>query len=80
MAKPKEEERCTRCGGELEEGYLLDEAMRFQMQLRWVAGPVVRGFFGGLKRGGRQTRNVYADCCRSCGRLEIYAGPEVKWT
>jgi hypothetical protein len=64
---------CARCGGEVEEGYLLDEGYGARYQARFVAGEVRYGWLGGVKPGDQRKYKVVAWRCTRCGALDLFA-------
>lgn len=69
---------CSRCGGAMEEGFLLDSTGEFgaQVQSRWLEGKPERAHWTGLKTRGRQELTVMTYRCKTCGFLESYAGEQ----
>jgi hypothetical protein len=61
----------------MEEGCLVDEYTRAPRQVRWVQGPVEVGWFGLIKKGGKEKRPTWTYRCTSCGFLESYAGDPI---
>jgi hypothetical protein len=41
--------------------------------VRWIAGPLQRGIFGGAARFGRQRTPVHACRCAACNHLDLFA-------
>ncbi|MET3804772.1 ribosomal protein L37E [Nakamurella sp. UYEF19] len=66
---------CPSCGSAsaLEPGFFEDRGERSTGYLRWIAGPLERGIFGGAKVMGKQRVIVEAFRCRGCGLLSLYA-------
>jgi hypothetical protein len=64
---------CLRCGGELEEGFLLDETHGTYKTTRWVEGAPERSVWTGLKLGKRRTLPLTVYRCTGCGALDLYA-------
>ena len=62
---------CGKCGGTMEEGFLLDHSHMVQVPSEWVEGPPVRSFWSGFKADVR--RKVVTFRCTECGHLESYA-------
>lgn len=64
---------CTACSGSLELGYLEESGHNnAKLGIRWIVGPVVRGFFTAAKRQGRVPQRVDAWRCVDCSRLELF--------
>lgn len=67
--------RRTHCGGtELEPGFLEDRGDNWRGHVRWVAGELEVGIFGGTSRFGRRLTDVYR--CVLCGHRELMARAE----
>jgi len=65
---------CLRCGGEMEEGFLLDETYGGYRALRWVAGPAEKSVWTGVKlTKDRPKLPVSAQRCTRCGAVDLYA-------
>jgi hypothetical protein len=62
---------CPRCRGTLETGFLLDVTHGTYQRVRWVEGPIVRSFWGGIKIGGRRKLDVIAYRCTRCDHLVL---------
>jgi hypothetical protein len=68
-------ERCIRCDGELEKGFLIDKGdSDFARQASWASGEPNTAFFRlSVVRSGNRTLPITSYRCRSCGRLESFA-------
>ncbi|MDX1439295.1 MAG: PF20097 family protein [Rubricoccaceae bacterium] len=64
---------CLRCGGEMEEGFALDETHGGVKQSRWISGPPRKSIWTGLKLGGKRKLPISAYRCMNCGFLDLYA-------
>lgn len=66
---------CPSCGavGAIEPGFLEDRGEGSRGYLRWIAGPLERGVFGGAKVMGKQRFIVEAFRCGGCGLLSMFA-------
>ena len=64
---------CRRCGGSMEQGYVIDESYGKVGPEKWVAGEPELSFWTGLKLRGKQRLAVTSYRCRHCGYLESYA-------
>ncbi len=67
---------CLRCGGEMEEGFALDELHGGMKQGQWVAGIPEKSIWTGLKLKGRRKMPISAYRCLACGFLDFYAHDE----
>lgn len=66
---------CTACRSvALEEGFLEDMGEHSSGFVRWIAGPLKRGPFGGAKRMGKPRHAVEAYRCTVCSHLDLYTG------
>jgi len=66
--------KCERCGGAMEEGFVLDRGhYSFPAEQRWVEGEPQPSFWTGLKTDDRRQFKVETHRCEKCGRLESYA-------
>ena len=66
-------EKCPKCGGRMEEGFVLDQSHSARLVSRWVEGKPVVSFFMGAKINGRAQRDIVSFRCIACGFLESYA-------
>jgi len=67
-------ERCSKCGGEMAEGFLADRADNHSSRLpSWYEGAPEKGWFGALKVWKRAHLDVLARRCRKCGLLELHS-------
>ncbi len=65
-------ERCSRCDGELEEGFMLDKGDNGQSI--WASGAPSGSFWRlSAVRSGHRTLPVITLRCTKCGRLESFA-------
>lgn len=64
---------CGRCGGSLEEGFLLDRSDSGATATHWVEGAPEKSFWTGLSLTGRRSLTLTTWRCRRCGLLESYA-------
>ena len=73
-----EELACERCGGRMQEGFVLDRGhYSFPGEQQWVEGEPQRSFWTGLKTDDRKQFKVETYRCEGCGRLESYARESV---
>lgn len=69
-----QERTCPSCGsGDLQEGFLEDSGEASKGFVRWIAGPLERGVFGGAKRAGRPRWVVDAHRCAMCSHVALFA-------
>ena len=73
MASPKQ---CVKCGGSLEQGFVLDTTHGGRIVSQWVPGAPVKSFWVGTKVPEKKLIPIAAFRCASCGFLEQYARPE----
>ena len=65
---------CTKCGGRMEQGFLLDERDGNMKDVTdWVEGAPEKGWFGTVKVRGKRRLAVETHRCMRCGYLESYA-------
>lgn len=64
---------CLRCGGEMEEGFLLDETNGGFRATQWVGEAPVKSVWTGVKTRGRRKLPVKAFRCVGCGAVDLYA-------
>ena len=68
--------RCSKCSGDMECGFLLDNAGGINLSKRWVEGLPEPSFWGGVKAFRKLKRVVKTCRCVQCGFLESYATAE----
>ena len=73
MAETPWHRTCLRCGGEMEEGFLLDETHGGSRTTRWVEEPPEKSVWTGLKLKGRRKLPLTAYRCVQCGAVDLYA-------
>jgi hypothetical protein len=68
-------QRCIRCDGELEPGFLIDKGESdFTRQAHWASGEPNTSFFRlSVVKSGSRSLPVITYRCKSCGRLESFA-------
>ena len=66
---------CVKCGGEMEEGFVLDNTSRARMQSEWVEGAPERSRWMGVRLKGKEQLPILTFRCSQCGYLESYAPP-----
>ncbi len=70
---PDPKSRCSKCDGQMEEGYLLDHMYGGYAQARWIRGQPVKSFWRGLRLWDAERRLIRTYRCTKCGFLESYA-------
>ncbi len=66
---------CSACGSpKVEDGFLEDRGEGSQGYVRWIQGPLQRGFFGGAKRVGKSRYAVQGLRCGECDHLDLWVG------
>lgn len=65
---------CPRCGGSMDEGYIIDETHGTMKRQAWAQGAPEYSFWFGLKLRGKKRLDVSTYRCGRCGYLESYAG------
>ena len=64
---------CSKCGGDMEEGFVVDRAQSGSGVMTWVAGAPERGPLGGVKILSKTSYVTRTFRCVKCGFLESYA-------
>lgn len=66
---------CSRCGGRMEAGFMLDRGHYGvpQATAEWVEGAPEKSIWTGIKTKGREHYRVETYRCEGCGRLDSYA-------
>jgi hypothetical protein len=64
---------CSKCGGQMEEGFLLDHTHGANLVGCWVKGPPQEALLGGVKTWRKERRWLKTFRCVGCGFLESYA-------
>jgi hypothetical protein len=64
---------CAKCGGEMEEGFILDNTYGARLQSEWVEGAPVSSGWTGIKLKGKEQLPIITFRCARCGYLESYA-------
>jgi len=67
--------RCHRCGGELEDGFLIEHQAEFTppAPTLWQPGTLDRSFWSGVAAEPSRQRRVVARRCTQCGGLDLFA-------
>jgi hypothetical protein len=70
-------QKCIRCDGALEKGFLVDKGESdFTRQANWASGEPNTSFFRlSVVKSGNRSLPVVTFRCVSCGRLESFAHP-----
>ncbi len=68
---PLPNDRCLRCGGDFDPGFIEDTGEAAKGRARWIPGPIETGPFGGTRVMGKDRYDIEALRCRRCGRLEL---------
>jgi predicted nucleic-acid-binding Zn-ribbon protein len=69
MTDPK----CPKCGHEMENGFMVDQAHGAIAEARWAEGESTYSFWTGVQVRGRTQYRVRTYRCTNCGFLEAYA-------
>jgi hypothetical protein len=69
----RNERVCPKCNGNMQEGFIYDQAYGASLVSRWVQGPPERSLLTGLKLKGRRMIETRTFRCDKCGFLESYA-------
>ncbi len=75
---PDEAESCSKCGGKMEIGFVLEQNLTNYIPNVWVEGSPERSFWTVTQISGKTKRLVTSFRCVSCGYLESFATDE--WT
>jgi ssDNA-binding Zn-finger/Zn-ribbon topoisomerase 1 len=78
-----EKPKCSKCGGEMAEGFILDADFIYSFpmpraagmftQARWVEGKPVPSRNSGIKWNDKEAYRIAAYRCPNCGLLELHA-------
>ena len=78
-----EKPKCSKCGGEMMEGFILDADNTANLpamgtavwftQAKWVAGKPEGSLGSGIKWSDKEAYRIEAHRCAKCGSLELYA-------
>ena len=64
---------CPKCQGSMTEGVVIDQSENGRGVAKWVAGPVEKSIWVGLKLKGKKPIETRTYRCNRCGFLESYA-------
>jgi hypothetical protein len=65
--------QCSKCGGRMIDGFLLDATESGHKAAKWVEGEPKKSFWLGLKLRGTRQIEIATWRCERCGYLESYA-------
>ncbi|MDO8729942.1 MAG: PF20097 family protein [Candidatus Omnitrophota bacterium] len=69
--------KCPKCGGQMEEGFILDQGHSTRHAARWIADKPETGFlWTGVKISGKAQHTIQTLRCIKCGFIESYASEE----
>jgi hypothetical protein len=71
----KAPQTCPKCGGDMNWGYIVDNALTKLVASQWASGSPQWSFWTGTKQTS-EPLPIAAFRCSSCGYLESYAQPE----
>ena len=69
-------EKCSKCGGQMEQGFVLDMTYGARLVSQWAPGPPAKSFWQGTKLPEDKLISIGTFRCVSCGFLESYARDE----
>jgi hypothetical protein len=69
-------ERCPKCDGQMERGFVMDMTYGGRLVSQWSAGAPVRSLWLGTRVPEEKQVPIGVFRCASCGFLEAYARPE----
>jgi predicted nucleic-acid-binding Zn-ribbon protein len=64
---------CPKCGGAMEEGFVVDEGYGVASVSTWQGGPPKKSFWNGIQRDRQEQRQIMTYRCGKCGYLESFA-------
>lgn len=67
---------CPKCGGRMEQGFVMDNTHGARVVSRWAAGAPQKSFWTGTKSPAEKLVPIGTFHCSSCGFLESYARTE----
>ena len=65
--------KCPKCGGVMQEGFVLDAGYGVNFVSRWMPGRPQNSWLTGIKVPAKDQRPISAYRCDRCGYLESYA-------
>jgi len=69
--------KCSDCGGEMVEGFILDTSFASQRVVRWFGGQPQKDLLGSVKTKRMECRSVQTYRCVACGLLKSYATTKI---
>lgn len=69
-------QRCAKCGGRMERGFVVDNTYGARVVSHWAAGEPLKSFWQGTKLPAADMIPIGTFRCSSCGYLESYARDE----
>ena len=69
-------EACPKCGGRMEQGFVLDNTYGARVVSQWAPGAPRKSFWTGTKVADKDLIPIGTFRCASCGFLEMYAREE----
>jgi hypothetical protein len=73
-----ETRKCSDCGGEMVEGFILQPAPGGYAVSRWIKGHPQRAWWRGIQTKDVECRAVETYRCEGCGLLKAYATTEME--
>ena len=64
---------CSKCGGAMELGFVVDHTSGGFAKPEWAEGPATPSFWTGVKMRGKELHPIQTFRCIRCGYLESYA-------
>jgi hypothetical protein len=69
-------ERCMKCNGQMEQGFVMDMSDGLRLVSQWAAGAPMKSFWLGTKLPKEKLVPIGVFRCATCGYLESYARDE----
>lgn len=66
-------ERCSKCDGRMDQGFVVDEGYGSVRVSRWQPGAPDKSFWLGVRQKKREQIEIQTWRCQRCGYLENYA-------
>ncbi len=67
--------KSPKCGGQMEEGFVVDRTYGANLQSTWLDGEPQTSFWTGVKIGKKEQVPVTTLRCSGCGYFESFAVP-----
>jgi hypothetical protein len=64
---------CSKCGKNMDEGFVLDSGLAGNLQSAWAEGKPRRSMWTGIKLAKDAFHSITTFRCQGCGYLESYA-------